>query len=209
MLIRSPQYRIPLAAILTDKWLKFEHELKHKNHPQTIKKQRKTSISKIARENLEKSDTISATYPKKKIKQSVSNRPTTVISNSKLFNSINSIFLTSEKSIASNSSSASQISKDSSFDSFSKKSKFSISNKSLSGVKEENKNEDLKWMASGTDHVLTNAETKKRSVFYLIIASENVDFNEFDDEDDANLGEIMKFLTENKVVPKLSIKFRF
>ena len=235
MLQKSPQNRIVLSSILTDKWFKHSLDIanpsptekndniqrdKHKNYSCLTYR----SPCKIT-ENLEK-ETQDEGFMKPMgtatlKNQSISTRPTSTvkltsspkqIEHNKLFNSINSIFLSSETSMMSQNSCISNLSKESSFESLTKKSKFSmlsinVSEKYIPSPKDEVKGKS-NWMMTGTDHVLSYSQSiKKSSSFSYYLHKEEGEENVIFCEELHELNKFIYNLKANCVQPKLILKF--
>ena len=182
MIAKNPQYRIPISNIIIHKWVRHDHRSKHskenENSDETIGLQDKNKNASI-------STRITSTC---KLSSANTNTKPTALENTgggKLFNSVHSIYLASEES-SMNSSCMSNLSRDCSLESFSKRSKFS--NVSLIIINLDRKS-------------VVGHSSKKNSE----IQPGNENFISCDE--DSKVKKFIDVLNENRVLPRFNLKF--
>ena len=180
MIAKNPQYRIPISNIIIHKWVhhRSKHSKENENSDETIGLQEKNKNASL-------STRITSTC---KLSSANTNTKPTALENiggGKLFNSVHSIYLASEES-STNSSVMSNLSRDCSLESFSKRSKFS--NVSLININPDRKS-------------VVGRSSKKNSE----IEPGNENFISCDE--DSKVKKFISVLNENRVLPRFNLKF--
>ena len=240
MVSKNPKARIPLSTILIDKWLKSNYfsstskSIIFSPSPSPTRERAREATEKtFSKEELSEIKLIGTNTPGKIPSLSTNFISTNKIScptpptqhknfeqNNKIINSVNSIFINSETSLLGSQASCSNISKESSFESFTKRSNFNMSEKlipinsssdEINTIKNSykiNKNQTIIWMISGTDRILTHTRTVIQSQNSNMIQWSNGCLNSEENvmicDEKPELKKLMKYLIANGVKPKFN-----